>query len=151
MAQKNVPVGLWSWSPQGSGRRRAISRSKSRNRIATRKKRRENGSRADPSGSNPHSYGDSFSASGFICGSQKDTVARIRDRATVMVRIVIIRFIIFPWGLTKTVWLEVTCTNFDTRKIMSLINRWIRRGTVILRRQNVSIRQRLQSQNGVQM
>lgn len=103
MAQKNVPVGLWSWSPQGRGRRRAISRSKSRNRIATRKKRREKGSRADPSGSKPHSYGDSFSASGFICGSQKDTIARIRDRVTVITRMVMIRFIIFPWGLTKTV------------------------------------------------
>lgn len=103
MAQKNVPVGLWSWSPHGSGRRRAISRSKRRNRIATRKKRRENGRRADPSGSNPHSYGDNFSASGFICGNQKDTIARIKDRVIVIIKMVIIRFIIFPWGLTKTV------------------------------------------------
>lgn len=31
-----------------------------------RKNRIENGSRADPSGSNPHSYGDSFSVSGAI-------------------------------------------------------------------------------------
>lgn len=102
VAQKNVPVGLWSWSPQGRGRRRAISRSNKRNRIATRKNRSEKGSRADPSGSNPHSYGDSFSASGFICGNQKDTIARIEDRATVMIRMVVIKFIIFPWGLTKT-------------------------------------------------
>lgn len=34
--------------------------------LLLRKKRMENGSRADPSGSNPHSYGDSFSGSGFI-------------------------------------------------------------------------------------
>lgn len=103
MAQKNVPVGLLSWSPQGNGRRRAISRSKRRNKIATRKKRKENGNRADPRGSNPHSYGDSFSASGFICGSQKEMVAKISERAAVIVKMVIIRFIIFPWGLTKTV------------------------------------------------
>ena len=54
-AQRNVSRGEDSWSPQGSGRRRAISRSKRRKRIATRKNRRENGSRADPKGSNPHS------------------------------------------------------------------------------------------------
>lgn len=54
-AQENVVSGEGSWSPQGRGRRRAISRSKRRNRIATRKNRREKGSRADPSGSKPHS------------------------------------------------------------------------------------------------
>lgn len=36
-----------------------------------RKNRIENGSRADPSGSNPHSYGDSFSVSGAVWASQK--------------------------------------------------------------------------------
>ena len=36
-----------------------------------RKNRIENGSRADPSGSNPQSYGDSFSVSGAIWASQK--------------------------------------------------------------------------------
>lgn len=40
---------------QGEGRSRAISRSKRRKRIATKKNRIENGSRADPKGSNPHS------------------------------------------------------------------------------------------------
>lgn len=35
-----------------------------------RKNRIENGRRADSSGSNPHSYGDSFSLSGFINVSQ---------------------------------------------------------------------------------
>ena len=102
MAQKNVPVGLNSWSPQGRGRRRAISRSNRRKRIATRKNRREKGSRAEPRGSKPHSYGDNFSASGFIWGNQKDTIARIEDRAIVIIIMVKIKFIIFPWGLTKT-------------------------------------------------
>lgn len=39
----------------GSGNNRAISRSNSRNRMATRKNRKENGIRADFRGSNPHS------------------------------------------------------------------------------------------------
>ena len=50
-----VNSGEGSWSPQGRGRRRAISRSNRRNRIATRKNRREKGRRAEPSGSKPHS------------------------------------------------------------------------------------------------
>lgn len=54
-AQENVSRGEESWSPQGRGRRSAISRSNSRKRIATRKNRSEKGSRADPRGSNPHS------------------------------------------------------------------------------------------------
>ena len=45
----------------GSGRSRAISRSNRRNVMATRKNFMEKGSRADPTGSNPHSYGLDFS------------------------------------------------------------------------------------------
>lgn len=55
VAQVSVRRGEGSWSPQGRGRRRAISRSNSKNRMAIRKKRRENGRRADPTGSKPHS------------------------------------------------------------------------------------------------
>ena len=50
-----VVKGEDSWFPHGRGSRRAISRSNSRKRIATRKKRREKGKRAEPSGSKPHS------------------------------------------------------------------------------------------------
>lgn len=39
-------------------------------RLLLRKNRIENGRRADSSGSKPHSYGDSFSLSGFISVSQ---------------------------------------------------------------------------------
>lgn len=70
--------------------------------MATRKKRRENGRRADPRGSKPHSYGESFSWSGVIWGSQKDTMARITESKIVMVITAIATFIIFPWTLTKT-------------------------------------------------
>lgn len=55
VAHRNVCVGVRSWSPHGSGSSRAISRSNKRNRMATRKNRKENGSRAEPRGSNPHS------------------------------------------------------------------------------------------------
>lgn len=43
------------WMAHGSGRSRAISRSNRRNVMATRKNFIENGSRADPMGSKPHS------------------------------------------------------------------------------------------------
>lgn len=101
-AHKKVERGEESWSPHGRGRRRAISKSKRRNKMATKKKRRENGRRAEPRGSKPHSYGESFSWSGVIRGSQNDTIARIVDRAIAISAIVVIRFIIFPWILTKT-------------------------------------------------
>lgn len=101
-AQKKVERGEESWSPQGRGSRSAISRSNKRKRMATRKNRRENGRRADPRGSNPHSYGESFSWSGVIKGSQNETMARMEDRAMAMRAIVVIKFIIFPWILTKT-------------------------------------------------
>lgn len=54
-AQRKVDNGEGSWSPHGRGSRRAISRSNRRKRMATRKNRSENGRRADPRGSNPHS------------------------------------------------------------------------------------------------
>lgn len=100
-AHRSVSVGEGSWSPQGRGRRRAISRSKRRKRIATKKKRREKGRRAEPSGSKPHSYGESFWWSGVMSGSQNETMARIEERAVVMSSVVSSRFIIFPWSLTK--------------------------------------------------
>lgn len=46
---------LLDWAAHGRGRSRAISRSKSRKVIATRKNFMEKGRRADPMGSKPHS------------------------------------------------------------------------------------------------
>ena len=51
----NMVDRLLIWEAHGSGSRRAISRSNSKKVIATRKNFIENGRRADPSGSNPHS------------------------------------------------------------------------------------------------
>lgn len=80
---------------QGAGKRRAISRSNSRKRMAIKKNRIENGNRAEPIGSKPHSYGDSFSVSGLFCGSQNPTVIRAIDSDTVNANISEIRFIVF--------------------------------------------------------
>lgn len=70
-------------------------------RWLLRKNRIENGSRAEPRGSNPHSYGDSFSVSGAIWASQKfrvvNTVLRIKDRDNMNVRV----FIAFLWVITR--------------------------------------------------
>lgn len=116
--------------------------------MAIRKNRSEKGSRAEPIGSKPHSYGESFSWSGIIRGSQKETVARIAESSIVIEKIVISRLIIFPWDLTKTGWLEVTYTEFDTRKIKNLISRLRCKGTVRQRLQSVNIMRLLQNQSG---
>ena len=49
-----------------NGNRRVISTSKIRKITAIRKNRREKGNRADPFGSNPHSYGEFFSRSVMV-------------------------------------------------------------------------------------
>ena len=71
MAQLIMAVGGEKLVAHGSGSSSAISKSNSRNKIATRKNRGENGRRAVPCGSNPHSYGDSFSELRYGIGSQK--------------------------------------------------------------------------------
>lgn len=96
-AHISVVVGACSWRAHGNGSSRAISRSNSKNKMATRKNRIENGSRADPSGSNPHSYGDSFSESGFVCASQKFNVVRMALRMKEEISINRIIFITLLW------------------------------------------------------
>lgn len=51
----SITFRLLAWDAHGRGKRRAISRSNSRNVMATRKNFMEKGRRADPMGSNPHS------------------------------------------------------------------------------------------------
>lgn len=69
--------------------------------LLLRKNRIENGSRADPRGSNPHSYGDSFSWSGFIWVSQKFSVIRIILRIREVVSMNEIGFIALLWRLCQ--------------------------------------------------
>lgn len=92
VAQVIEVVGGVKLITHGRGRRSAISRSNNKNRIATRKNREEKGSRAVPWGSNPHSYGESFSAFEYGIGNQKATVISAVTMASdsmIMNRIVI--------------------------------------------------------------
>lgn len=62
----NIVVCTWVVCiAHGRGSSRAISKSNKRNVIATRKNFIENGRRADPVGSNPHSYESTFSVYEF--------------------------------------------------------------------------------------
>lgn len=95
----------------GSGRSSAISRSNSRNVMAIRKNFIEKGRRADPMGSNPHSYGLVFSEYAFNWGSQNaivtSSVANVR-----LVKRASIRFIILFRILPKlTDWKSVVLIN----------------------------------------
>ena len=77
----------------GSDRRSAISRSNRRNVMATRKNFMENRRRADPIGSNPHSYGLVFSEYAFSWGSQNAMITS-RVANVKLVRRANIRYII---------------------------------------------------------
>lgn len=66
-----------------------------------RKNRIENGRRADPSGSNPHSYGDSFSESGFIWASQKFSAIRMALKTDDRANINMSMFIALLWVWTR--------------------------------------------------
>ena len=95
----------------GSGRRSAISRSKSRNVMATRKNFMEKGKQADPMGSNPQSHGLVFSEYTFSGESQNaimtSSVASMR-----LVRKASIRFIIlFQTRPKLTDWKSVVLVN----------------------------------------
>lgn len=96
-----VVRGNWSWVAQGRGNRRAISRSKRRNRMATKKNRMENGSRAEPRGSKPHSYGESFSEFGFVWASQKFNIVRTMLSNEDRVSINKIMLIALLWDLAR--------------------------------------------------
>lgn len=76
------------WIAHGRGSSRAISRSNSKNVIATRKNFIEKGRRAELVGSNPHSYGFAFSEYRFIWGSQNAIETRMRDRVILIVIII---------------------------------------------------------------
>lgn len=95
----------------GSGRSSAISRSKRRNVMATRKNFIEKGRRADPMGSNPHSYGLVFSEYTFSWGSQNAMVTS-NVASVKLVRRVIIRFIVlFRVRPKLTDWKSVVLIN----------------------------------------
>lgn len=95
----------------GSGSNSAISRSNRRNVMATKKNFMEKGRRADPIGSNPHSYGLVFSEYEFNWGSQNAIITssvaseKLVSRAS-------IRFIILSWVRPRlTDWKSVVLIN----------------------------------------
>lgn len=102
------------WEAQGSGRRSAISRSKRRKVIATRKNFMEKGRRADPMGSNPHSYGLVFSEYTFNWGSQ-NAIVTSSVASNRLIKRVSIRFIIlFRTRPKLTDWKSVVLV--DTKR-----------------------------------
>ena len=102
---------LFVWDAHGRGRRRAISRSKRRNVMATRKNFIENGRRADPMGSNPHSYGLVFSEYVFSWGSQ-NAISTSREARVTFVNSVSIIFITLFRSLPKLIdWKSIVLLN----------------------------------------
>lgn len=73
----------------GRGSNSAISRSNSKNVMATRKNFMEKGRRADPMGSNPHSYGLDFSVYVFNWGNQ-NAISTSKEARVILVNSVII-------------------------------------------------------------
>lgn len=69
----------------------------------------ENGRRAEPSGSKPHSYGDSFSESGLVWASQKFSVVRAVLRMRESVNMNVIMLIALLWVCARFYRLEVNC------------------------------------------
>lgn len=69
--------------------------------MLLRKNRIEKGRRADPRGSKPHSYGDSFSESGLVWASQKFNVVRIALRVRDRISMNVIMLIALLWGRTR--------------------------------------------------
>ena len=79
----------------GRGNNNAISKSNNKKRIATRKNRKEKGSRAEFSGSNPHSYGEVFSLSLARFGKTWAAAAKTTATITVIKKIKIIGVITY--------------------------------------------------------
>lgn len=102
---------LFVCEAQGRGRRSAISRSNNRNVMATKKNFIEKGRRADPMGSNPHSYGLAFSAYGFSWGSQNAISTSNADSVVLTSRVSIIFIISFRGAPKLTDWKSVVLVN----------------------------------------
>lgn len=110
-AINSIKLRLFVCEAHGRGRRRAISKSNSRNVIATRKNFIEKGRRADPIGSNPHSYGLAFSVYTFNWGNQNATEINRREMDE-LIKIVNMRFIILSWFIPELIdWKSTVLIN----------------------------------------
>jgi len=117
--------------------------------TAIRKNRRENGRRADPLGSNPHSKGEFFSRSEIVFLAkivETNITAMARKR---MIIIIIDENRIIFLGKTKpTDWKSIALFILEKYNIIyPLTNRLKCKGKVKLHLQNVSTRRQLQIQS----
>lgn len=151
--RKNNPVRVHVFTLENvmivvRGKRSVISTSKIKKIIAIRKNRSENGSRADPLGSNPHSKGDLFSRSVIVFFAR--SVERIITAAE-MIRTIVIKVIEisidYPGNTRLTDWKSVVLFILDNHFIILLISKLRYKGRVILHLRNVNIRQLLRIQN----
>ena len=79
---------------EAKGKSRVISTSKIKKITAIKKNRNENGSRAVPLGSNPHSKGEFFSRSDIVFLDNKEAIIITRFEIKKMIKIAIIKIII---------------------------------------------------------
>lgn len=113
----SIVVSLSVWEAHGSGNNSAISRSNNKKVIATKKNFIEKGRRAEPMGSNPHSYGLDFSAYTFIWGSQNAIVTRSEANRVLIIK-VNIKFIILSRSFPRLAdWKSAVLIN--TKRIRS--------------------------------
>lgn len=107
----SIVVRLVVCEAHGSGKSSAISRSNSRNVMATRKNFMEKGRRADPIGSNPHSYGLVFSEYTFSWGSQNAMVTSSVASVRLVMRAIIRFIVLFRVRPKLTDWKSVVLIN----------------------------------------
>jgi hypothetical protein len=107
MMRKNTPTAIqtlgFAWGKRIiKGRRRTISTSKIRKITAIKKNRRENGSREDLFGSNPHSKGELFSRS---------TIDFLESRAASIIIMVVMMIRVTPSEvINKIIYFELIQT-----------------------------------------
>lgn len=71
---------------EAKGNNKVISTSKIKKITAIRKNRKEKGSRADPLGSNPHSYGEFFSRSEIVFLEIKEANTMIKWQIKIVIK-----------------------------------------------------------------
>lgn len=103
------------------GKMIAISTSKIKNKIATRKNWIENGRRADFFGSNPHSKGDIFSRSNLLFF--EIIMHNIINELEIVILIKIDKIILnITFSLFKIFWLEIKYIVYNKKVASSSVN-----------------------------
>jgi hypothetical protein len=97
---------------EARGKSSVISTSKIKKITAIKKNRKENGRRADPLGSNPHSNGEFFSRSEIVFFESREAIAitkvemiKMIETAEVKIIIVFSKILLSPGGWKPTILL----------------------------------------------